>query len=293
MTNSNQKYLIENELDNLWGLTVSCAGQQHIGRNEPYPPQTHPEAYSFLNNGGRVLNEHQLIYITHGRGVFRSAHCAECSVQAGDMLMLFPGERHSYHPDAKTGWNEYWIGFRGPNIDNRVANGFFQIQHPIFHIGLNEEVVHTYRRAISIANDQNIGYQQMLAGLVNLLLGLTFSLSRISSVGHQELLQQINQAKIIMQEGLRDNIEPETVASRVNMGYSKFRRVFKKYTGFAPFQYIQELRVQRSKELLAGTTLQLKNIAYEVGYDNADYFNTAFKRLTKMTPMAYRKMARK
>lgn len=292
MTNLNLKYLIENAQDSLWGLTVSCVGQQHIGKNEPYPPQTHPSEYTFASKTGRTLDEYQFIYITQGRGTLQSSSCAPCEVNAGDMFLLFPGEWHNYRPDPSVGWDEYWIGFKGQHIDNRTANGFFLPSSPVFHVGLNEEIVHTYRRAITIAKEQDIGYQQMLAGLVNLLLGLAYSLDKHTAIDDHGALEQINRAKVIMQESLADNMQPEAIAYQVNMGYSKFRRMFKEFTGYAPFQYIQELRMQKSKELLANTNMPLREIAYEVGYDNPDYFSTAFKRIVHTTPLAYRKRGR-
>ena len=41
------------------------------------------------------------------------------------MILLFPGEWHSYYPDRETGWDEYWVGFRGIHIDKRVEKKFF------------------------------------------------------------------------------------------------------------------------------------------------------------------------
>ena len=73
------------------------------------------------------------------------------------------------------------------------------------------------------------------------------------------------------------------------MGYSKFRRLFKEFTGYAPLQYLQELRLQRSKQLLASTNLSLAEIADRVGYDNADYFSAAFKKKNHITPTNFRK----
>lgn len=289
MTNKNLKYLIESAQDNLWGLTVNCVGQQHVGTDEPYPPQIHPSAYTFTQKTGRILDEYQLVYITRGRGTFQSESCKECEVKAGDMFLLFPGERHSYHPTPSVGWDEYWIGFKGENMDNRVKNAFFQRESPVFHVGMNEEIVNIYQRAITTANEQDMGYQQMLAGLVNLLLGLTYTLDKRTLNDHHGALAQINKAKVIMLENLSENLQPETIAFQVNMGYSRFRKVFKEFTGYAPFQYIQELRIQKSKELLAHTNMPLRDIAYEVGYDNPDYFATAFKRVVHTTPLTYRK----
>jgi len=52
------------------------------------------------------------------------------------MFILFPDEWHIYHPDRRTGWQEFWIGFSGINIDNRVEGNFFKKQKPIFAVGI-------------------------------------------------------------------------------------------------------------------------------------------------------------
>ena len=283
------KYLIDNDQDMRWGLTINTVGYQHIDAGEPYPPKAHPAGYSFLASKGRVLEEYQFVYITRGKGVFTSKSLSETEIKAGDMFLLFPGEWHSYHPDEKTGWDEYWIGFKGLNIDNRVTNGFFIPSEPVFHVGLNEEIVRMYRHAITIAQEQRIGYQQMLAGIANVIQGFAYALHRHNTFEDQEAAQQIQKAKVIMMEKFGQGVSPTDVADAINMGYSKFRRLFKAYTGYAPLQYIQELRLQRSKELLLNTNLSLTEIADEVGYDNADYFSTAFKKKNRVTPAAYRK----
>lgn len=283
------KYLIDNDQDIRWGLTINTVGYQHIDAGEPYPPKTHPAGYSFLANKGRVLEEYQFVYITKGKGYFTSKESQKIEIQAGDMFLLFPGIWHSYHPDETTGWDEYWIGFKGWNIDNRVSNGFFSPEEPVFHVGLNDEIVRMYRNALAIAQEQRLGYQQMLAGIANVIQGFAYALHRHNTFENQEAAHQIQNAKIIMIEKFGQGISPTDVAEEINMGYSKFRRLFKEYTGYAPLQYIQELRLQRSKKLLLNTRLSLSDIAEEVGYDNADYFSTAFKKKNGITPAAFRR----
>jgi AraC-like DNA-binding protein len=76
------------------------------------------------------------------------------------------------------------------------------------------------------------------------------------------------------------------------MGYSNFRRVFREYTGFSPAKYIQEVRFNKAKEALTNSTLSVKEIAFMMGFDNYEYFFTAFKRMAGMTPAEYRAMTR-
>lgn len=61
------KYLIVNERDKRFGLSVTTVGFQAIRAGSVYPPRNHPDAYYFTAQKGRVLHEYQLVYITKGR----------------------------------------------------------------------------------------------------------------------------------------------------------------------------------------------------------------------------------
>ena len=282
------KYLIANEQDILWGLTVNTVGSQYIEPYSDYPPRNHPTRYLFSTEKGRVLEEYQLLYITRGKGFFVSESNKRVNIREGNMFLLFPGEWHNYKPDELTGWNEYWIGFNGVNIDNRIQNGFFNKQKPVFNVGIRQEIVQLYKEAIDVAMAQEAGFQQMLAGIVNHLLGIAYAQDKRSVFEDLKVINQINKAKIIMLENLQSGITPESIAIQVNMSYSWFRRIFRQYTGFSPANYIQELKIQKSKELLTNTMLTSQEIAFEVGFDNPDYFCTAFKKKTGSTPIKYR-----
>lgn len=284
------KYLIVNEHDLLWGLTINTVGFQHIPPGSPYPLPNHPTRYFFSAEKGRILEEYQLLYITRGNGEFTSQSSKPQSLKEGSMFLLFPGEWHNYKPDPSSGWDEYWIGFKGINIDNRVDNGFFNKQKPLFNAGISEEIVQLYNQAIQIASEQKAGFQQMLAGIVNHLLGLAYSLDKNDLFGHSQLHNQIAKAKIIMLEHIATELKPEVIADKLNMSYSRFRKIFKEYTGFAPSQYMQELKIQKIKELLTNTNLTVKEIAFRAGYDNQEYFFTSFKKKTGITPGEYRKI---
>jgi AraC-like DNA-binding protein len=283
------KYLITNERDVQWGMTINTAGYQHIEKGSSYPPQNHPTRYLFSTAKGRVLSEYQLLYITHGRGKFVSAHTKETEIQEGNMFLLFPNEWHNYSPNKSTGWDEYWIGFEGANIDGRIQNSFFQKDKAVFNVGIHDEIVQLYKQAIEIAQEQKFGFQQMLAGIVNHLLGYAYSYDKQLSFEESRVSNQINKAKIIMQDNLHTQITPEEIALRLNMSYSWFRRVFKQYTGFSPIAYIIELKIQKAKELLTNTSLSSKEIAFAIGFENADYFCAIFKQKTGKSPIKYRK----
>ncbi|MBK5719854.1 helix-turn-helix domain-containing protein [Dysgonomonas sp. Marseille-P4677] len=282
------KYLPINEQDASWGLTTNSVGFQSISRGESYPPRNHPTRYLFSADRGRVLEEFQLLYIVKGRGTFKSKELKKTEIKEGHMFMLFPAEWHTYFPCKKTGWDEYWIGFSGKNIKSIVENKFFKTQKPIFNVGIQDDIVSLYKQAIRVAIEQKSGYQQMLAGIVNLLLGYAYSYDRFSIFEDLQVVNQINKAKIMMAENFNMGINPKEIAEKVNMSYSWFRRIFKQYTGFAPAQYIQKIKINKSKELLTNSNLRIKEIALDVGFSNTECFCTIFKKHTDYTPNEYR-----
>lgn len=292
MEESHVKYLISNEQDLSWGLVVTTAGHQNIPPDAEYPSRNHPVRYLFSPEKGRVLNEYQLVYITRGGGKFVSSHQKETPIREGDMFLLFPGEWHNYRPDPQTGWQESWIGFSGPDVEKRAAARFFVREKAVFSVGIHDRVYNLYRWAATVARQQGSGHQQILAGIVNLLLGVAYSEDRQITFRDMNVDNQIAKAKILMQENIEKNLPGSVVARRVGMSYSWFRRIFKEYTGFAPNQYMQELKISKSKELLTNSDLSCQQIAYATGFETPSYFNIVFKRKTGLPPGKYREFTR-
>ena len=148
------KYMLANERDALWGLTISTVGYEEIAPNDPYPTKGHADGYYFNVEKGRRLNEYQLLYNPDGEGWFQSDHCPRTRLKAGDMFLLFPGEWHTYYPDPRTGWKSYWVGFKGRNIDDRVNAGFLTPEKPIYHIGYSSVIESLYRKAYDTAVEE-------------------------------------------------------------------------------------------------------------------------------------------
>ena len=68
-------------------------------------------------------------------------------------------------------------------------------------------------------------------------------------------------------------------------------RRFRQETEMTVLEYLQKVRVEKGCELLAGSDLRVSEVARAVGYEDAKFFHTVFKRMLKMSPGEYRKMA--
>jgi hypothetical protein len=170
------KYMVANERDARWGLTVSTVGYDEVLAGESYPTTNHPDGYFFDVSKGRTLNEYQLLYLVEGEGIFTSAHQKPTKIKAGDIFLLFPGEWHNYYPVSHKTWKSYWIGYKGRNMDDRVRAGFLSPEKPIYHVGYSGMIVSLYDSALNAAREEAAYVQQILAGIVNHLIGLMYSL---------------------------------------------------------------------------------------------------------------------
>ncbi len=282
------KYIAQTERDEQWGLTVCSVGYQKIMPNEEYPPMTHNLEYIFTPEKGRIINEYQILYIAEGRGTLTTASAGKYSISEGDIFLIFPGEWHTYSPDSETGWKEYWIGFKGINIDSRVSAGFFSKHTPIYRIGYNDTLISLFKEAIQVAKKQEKHFQQLLAGIVNYMLGLAFSIDSNKKLKNSMNLELVNRARAFMQENIESNIEIPEVAEHLNISYSSFRHIFKQYTGIAPSQYYLNLKIQRAKDMLKSSTASIKEISYILHFDTPEYFTKLFKKKTGLTPSQFR-----
>lgn len=284
------KYLIATERDAQWGLTISTVGYEEISPGDDYPTKGHADGYYFDLQKGRTLNEYQLLYLTEGEGIFQSTNQKPTRIKEGDLFLLFPGEWHTYHPLPQKGWKSYWIGFKGRNVDDRVRAGFLSPTKPIYHVGFSSEIVHLYDEAFSKAKEEAAYSQQTLAGIVNHLVGLMYSLERNIILNKDYNYADImNRARLRIRESLESNLTIQKIAEELGIGYSNFRKLFKEYTGVAPAMYQQELRLQRAKEMLSTTNISIKEIAYRLNFDSPDYFSAKFKIKTGRKPSDFRR----
>lgn len=286
------RYLIVNDMDRKFGLWVNTVGFQAISPNSPYPLKNHPSGYFFNTQKGRILREYQIVYITKGRGLFTSDSTSEKQVCRGRLMVLFPGQWHTYQPIKQTGWNEYYIGFEGPVIDNVIRNSFLSKENQVLEVGLSEELASLFSHALEVAELDKVSAQQYLAGIVLHMIGMILSISKNKLYEIGDVDQKIEQAKIIMNENVMKSIEPEELAMKLNISYSWFRKVFKDYTGYAPAKYFQELKLRKAKQLLVSTSNSVKEISFMLDYKSTEHFFSLFKKHTGFTPLEYRTFGR-
>lgn len=98
----------------------------------------------------------------------------------------------------------------------------------------------------------------------------------------------ISKAKAYIHDHYREHFSLEDVAEYVELTPTYFTKLFKDQTQQTFIDYVTDYRIEKSKELLRQTNLSLKEIAYEVGYKDPNYYSRVFKKWTNSSPKQYR-----
>lgn len=105
-------------------------------------------------------------------------------------------------------------------------------------------------------------------------------------VGHgDEAILGVQQWLLTHSQG---RITMAALARRAGLGERTFLRRFLAATGQTPSAYLQQLRVERARELLELTRLAIDDVAWKVGYSDVSAFRKIFLRIVGLSPGAYR-----
>jgi AraC-like DNA-binding protein len=282
------KYLTISDEDINWGIHLSVAGAAQIEPDTPYPPGKHPSEYTFNWGKGRILKEYQLNYISKGAGIFENKY-GRFPVKEGSLIVVLPGEWHRYRPLKKTGWIENYVGFKGLIADHFLQNPVFSAKQPILQPGIKEELIDTHLKRMDLIEKAQPGYQQIASGMVVKMLGYLISYEKQKGLSGKPIVKAIEKVRFYMRENLNLEINLEELIAAQNVGYSYFRKMFKKFTGVSPGQYHLQLRIMRAKELLVSTNKSIKEISLELGFQTIHYFSLIFKKKVGINPSEFRR----
>jgi len=205
---------------------------------------------------------------------------------------------HNYYTDPKIGhWDVIWMHFNGTTAKayyetyrklqgNAVGTlGQGSSMHMLMETLLNRTLTPEH----PFSAEQNLfEFDVQTSGLLTQLL-----IECISSAGTSTKLQHIPPMVCDIRSYLTANyngkITLDHLAARFSLDPYYLQKLFKRYIGQSPMEYIIYLRMTRAKSLLRTSSMSISEIAYTVGIDNISHFTRQFKKLEGMTPSQYRK----
>jgi len=100
--------------------------------------------------------------------------------------------------------------------------------------------------------------------------------------------ETIRQAQEFIEKNVEDKITVDQLARMFAMGRRSFERRFKKATSNTVMEYIQRVKIEAAKKGLERSRKNVNEVMYEVGYSDTRAFRSTFKKVTGLSPAAYR-----
>lgn len=290
-----RKYFSESQLKDLeesgpnWGVNVHTVGHHIHSPRREYPDPEHPSTHVFRWEKGRRLQEFQMVYIADGKGVYEGEEGGLVTVEAGTLMLLFPEVWHRYKPSQDTGWEEFWVGFDGHFAEYLMRQECFNPRKPLISIGFNAEFLNVFLRLLDTVKYEGVAFRQIASCLVIQILGLVYASALMEGKTNLRRKQIINAVQFKIHENWQEDIDFEAIARDQNVSYQWFRKTFKEVLGISPGQYLLNLKIEKTGQMLRETSLTIAEITAKAGFESEFYFSRIFKKKMGATPSEYRK----
>lgn len=100
---------------------------------------------------------------------------------------------------------------------------------------------------------------------------------------------KIQQIKQYIIEHSNEDISLDALANKVGLSPIYISKMFKEKLGINYIDFLTECRIEKAKKLLADSEKSLKEITFEIGYHEPNYFSKVFKKMCSISPTEYRR----
>lgn len=229
-------------------------------------------------------------------------------VNTGDLFLIFPDEPHTITTTEKDNiafWevtydikllyldsqsavdNKFLFSF---NISGQLGQRLFS-RNLLTEQGITsilENIIEEYENP-SICSDVAIRLYISQLSLWFLRCWKTNDDSRdLTSINDMYSMNLLQKIFTFVDQEYMNKIKMETIANECCMSYHSFSKFFISHTGKTFPSYVNEVRLTKTKILLTTSSMNITEIAMEVGYTSASHFIQRFKESNKMTPLQFR-----
>jgi AraC-like DNA-binding protein len=247
-----------------------------------------PKAAGQLRRRLQSLDQALLIYCVKGGGWCELAGHLH-TVRAGDLLVLPPDAPYTCGSHVANPWTLHWACAIGANLPEYLNELGVFAQAPLVWMGedlqlarLFNEVLQTLEHGSSFLNLLQASHA--LAHLLAVSIRHRHERTRDAS----DVVEKVAQGIIYMSEHLDQPLRVSALAALANLSQAHFSVLFKQQTGCSPRDYLHLLRIHRACQLLRGSTLNVKEIAARLGYQDQFHFSRQFKAFQGLSPTEYR-----
>ncbi len=185
----------------------------------------------------------------------------------------------------------FWVHFTG-SAAKELMESCGMGDRKIADAGVNESIIHEFNMLFVEFIRREKYYETAAAAIISsICAGLARSVARKTADNAAMNPDKIFASLKYIHSNYNSTVDIRQMAEADHLSASRYRAVFKKYTGLSPRNYVIELRIKRACELIIQTDLTFKEIANAVGWPDQLYFSRIFRERIGYTPGAYRAQA--
>jgi AraC-like DNA-binding protein len=231
----------------------------------------------------------EIIYIQGGIGhfIFEEKHFVG---QEGDLIIFNPFSNIEGKSCVDNPLKGISVSVSNLHI-NGIEKGCLTDSTDIPIIHLQEEKVEIYNYLNAILSEYDTKHAGYLDIISSILQTVIIKVTRLlKNANHSSLSLVCLEVKKYIEENFRQELTLNDLANLVYVSPYHLAHVFKEEVGLPPIQYMIQCRIEEAKRLLEHSKLSVREIASLTGYENANYFNLLFKKITGSPPGKYRKI---
>lgn len=225
-------------------------------------------------------------FILEGKGVY-ILDGKSYPLSAGQGFMITPGANCTYVADQKQPWKYVYASFSGTDDQALVHNAGLDEENVVFEFPLDEAMVRDiYAMHAAGKINEAKGYDVTGYFLLCMSRLVKANLSKMGKISSAE--RYVKKACAFIEDHYPDKINVADMAAYVGLDRTYFYRLFQKYKGCSPSQYLLDYRLNKAAEMLGNPTLPIAEIGAHVGFCDTAHFYRAFSRRFQMPPKKYR-----
>lgn len=243
--------------------------------------------------GPRVLDTYKLLFVINGKGYLKQGDNPLITISQGDIVILFPKERHHYYADPEDPWELMWVSFNGSICPTLLKEVGLSHDNYILTNALTHSIQRTLQTLINSLGDTDDVDRLCATGQLYILFAYLRQMSekkkRRPEITNANQDPCVWKAIRFIEQNFYLDINVDMLCKHVNYSRSYLSRIFKTELNMSIPEYTNMVRIQNAKSLLTETNMPMHEIATSIGIHDSFYFSKLFKKITGETPREYRK----
>ena len=239
---------------------------------------------------GDIVEKHShtffhYLYVQSGNGKITIDNTS-AELIPGFIYLIEPMLPHEFSAGDK-GLSAYELKFE--TEDSSLFNKLCTLPNSINTSGFNISGIFQSLFAESVNKD--LYYKELILIKFYELITLLFRAGerqQKNESGQSKSSDKFSNVLSYINKNLQNEISLQTLADIVHMDSIYFLKQFKQVTGNTPMAYVRNVRINKAKNLLLHSDMNVTQISAAVGFLSVHHFSSAFKKITGFSPAQFK-----